>query len=365
MAARQQPGPTTWNSPSGSLMPPGTLNQKSLLPMKVFELTDRAVLESSIAQKRCFSCGGPPSDGIGEHVIPKWLQNKCLLFDEHLTLLNGTSIPYRNLTVPCCTECNTGYLSKIENSVQPIFQRGDVASDEEKLALARWLAKILIGLLVKETSLLFDRSRPDSGTIVDPSLIDELRHCHFVMQSARKTTSFRCLHSEFPFSMYFYRVPNYRKNHEFDFSTNVAGQSVSIRIGQLGAIFINDGGFQMEVGPKGPFALLGAELSEIQFREISARVHYKAALRDATHFYLTVEDEESIQIEQLYVRSFSGYLPGSTELQIFQNWDEIGLSYAMSAYMGVDRSMILDEETQACRTSLVDQEGKLIAWPED
>jgi len=174
--------------------------------MKVLELTDRAVLESSIAKKRCFACGGLPSSGIGEHVIPKWLQNKLLLFDERLTLTNGTTIPYRNLTVPCCIECNTGFLSKIENSVQPVFHRGGVSSDEEKLALARWLSKILIGLLVKETSLLIDRSKPSLGTIVEPAFIDELRHCHFVMQSARKTTSFRCLHSEFPFSLYSYRV---------------------------------------------------------------------------------------------------------------------------------------------------------------
>lgn len=255
--------------------------------MKVFELTDRAVLESSIAEKRCFACGGPPSSGTGEHVIPLWLQNKLLLFDERLTLSNGTCIPYRNLTVPCCENCNTGFLSKIENSVRSVFHQGGASSSEETLALARWLSKILIGFLVKETGLLFDRSQPSLGAIIEPGFIDELRHCHFIMQSARKTTSFRCLHSEFPFSLYSYKVSNYQKDHEFDLSTNITGQSISIRIGQLGVIFINDGGLQMEVGPKGPFGLSGSVLSETQFREISARVHCKATLRDATHFYLS------------------------------------------------------------------------------
>jgi hypothetical protein len=333
--------------------------------MKVLELTDRAVLESNIASKRCFACGGPASSGIGEHVIPKWLQNECRLFDERLTLLNGTLIPYRNLTVPCCADCNTGFLSKIESSVQPIFQRGGVMSADEKLVLARWLSKILIGILVKVTSLLFDRSSPNAGPIVDPGFIDELRHCRFVMQSARKPTSFRCLHDAFPFSLYCYNVSNYRKGHEFDLSTNVAGQSVAIRVRQLGAIFINDGGLQMEVGSKGPFGLSGAELSEIQFKEISARVHYKAALRDATHFYLTFENEASIQLEQLHVRSFSGYLPGSRELQIFRDWNEDELSYALSAYMGMDRSEIFDEETQTCRTALFDLIGRLTDRSDD
>jgi hypothetical protein len=243
-------------------------------------------------------------------------------------------------------------LSNIESTVQPLLRRGHVAHDEEKLALARWLSKILLGILVKETSLLFDRSQPDRGSIVDSGMIDDLRHCHFVLQSARKPTSFICLHGEFPFSFYSYRVPEYRRGHEFDLSTNVAGQSVAIRVGQLGAIFINDGGFQMHVGSKGPFELSGADLSEIQFREISARVHYKAALRDATHFYLTFENEDVIQVEQLHVKSFSGLLPGSDELRIFRDWNEAELSHAMSAYMRVDLSMIFDDETQTCRTTL-------------
>jgi hypothetical protein len=90
--------------------------------MKVLELTDRAVSENSIAAKRCFACGGSSSSGSGEHVIPKWLQHECRLFDERLTLLNGTYIPYRNLTVPCCIDCNTGFLSNIESTVQPLLR---------------------------------------------------------------------------------------------------------------------------------------------------------------------------------------------------------------------------------------------------
>jgi hypothetical protein len=320
--------------------------------MKIMELTDRAVAESSIAARKCFACGGPSSSGSGEHVVPKWLQNECRLFDERLTLLNGTQIPYRKLTVPCCIECNTGFLSNIETAVQPLFRRGDVMHREERLALARWLSKILIGVLVKETSLLFDRSQPHRGSIIDPGIIDDLRQCHFVLQSARKPTSFVCLHGDFPFSFYSYKVREYRNGREFDLSTNVAGQSIAIRVGQLGAIFVNDGGFQMHVGSKGPFELAGAELSEIQFREIAARVHYKASLRDATHFYLTFENDERIQVEQLHVKSFSGYLPASDELRIFRDWDEAELGHAMSAYMRVDRSMIFDEETRACRTTL-------------
>jgi hypothetical protein len=78
---------------------------------------------------------------------------------------------------------------------------------------------------------------------------------------ARKLTSFACLHGDLPFSLYSYQVPAYSEGHGFDLSTNIAGQSIAIRVGPLGAIFINDGGLQMEAGAKGPFDLAGAELS--------------------------------------------------------------------------------------------------------
>jgi hypothetical protein len=171
--------------------------------MNILELSAAAVSESKIAEGMCFACGGTPSTGSGEHVIPKWLQRKFKLFDERLTLINGTLIAYRNLTIPCCENCNTGFLSKIEGAVQPIFEHGAVNSYDEKLALGRWLSKILIGFLVKETSLASDRAKPELGPIFRPDLIDELHHCHFVLQSARKPTSFRCLHGDLPFSLYF------------------------------------------------------------------------------------------------------------------------------------------------------------------
>jgi hypothetical protein len=333
--------------------------------MKVLELTDRAVRESSITEKRCFACGGPPSSGIGEHVFPKWLQKQFQLFDKRLTLINGTLIPYRKLTVPCCIDCNTGFLSQIESSAQAIIQRGAILSANDELTLARWLSKILIGILVKETGLAFNRSKPDVGSILHPAIIDELHHCHFVMQSARKPTTFRCLHGKFPFSLYSYSVPTYTKGREFDLSTNLYGQSIAIRLGPLGVIFINDGGLQLEVGKRGPFGLLGSELSELHFREIAARVHYKAALRDATHSYITSENDEFIQVEQMHVKSFSGYLPGGRELRIFRDWDEAEFSHAMAAYMGVDRSKVFDEKTQTCGTTLFDAHGNLIAGQRD
>ncbi|NEI74302.1 hypothetical protein GR212_32625 [Rhizobium lusitanum] len=318
--------------------------------MFALEVSRAAVSEANIRAKQCFACGRTPTTGAGEHVIPKWLQSKLGLFDERLTLLNGTQIPYRSLTVPCCAECNNGFLSAIEREVHPIFTRGTLIAGDE-LVLGRWLSKILIGILVKETSLSFDRTKPSRGSIVEPEFLDELQHCHFIMQSGRKPTLFRCLHGGYPFSLYHYQIADSDAD-TFDLSTNVYGQSISIRIGALGVVFVNDGGLQLHIGAKGPFGLSGATVTPVQFAELSARIHFKAALRDATHFYLTFENDQVVQIEQLHVKSFSGYIPGTDELQIFRGWDEEQFSYALAAYTRIPRSELFDEAARVCRTSL-------------
>jgi hypothetical protein len=106
---------------------------------------------------------------------------------------------------------------------------------------------------------------------------------------------------------------------------------VAMRVGRLGVIFVSDGGLQMHFGPRGPYALSGSTVTEAQFSEIAARVHYKAALRDATHLYLTFENDEFMQIEQVRVESYSGLIPGSEESRIFRDWNEAEFSYALQA----------------------------------
>ncbi|MEI2300520.1 hypothetical protein [Ensifer sp. MJa1] len=318
--------------------------------MFALEASSAAINEANIRARQCFACGRAPTNGAGEHVIPKWLQSKLRLFDERLTLLNKTQIPYRNLTVPCCAECNNGFLSRIEHAVEPIFNRGTLIEGDE-LVVGRWLSKILIGILVKETGLASDRINPHRGPIVDPAFVEEFHHCHFVMQSARKPTSFRCLDSEFPFSLYHYPILD-DGSDTFDLTTNVFGQSIALRTNTLGVVYINDGGLQLYVGPKGPFGLSGSAVTPTQFAELSARIHYKAALRDATHSYLTAEDDRTLQLEQVRVKSFSGFIPGTDEVQIFKDWNEEQFSYALEAYTRTPRSEIYDAESGQCRTTL-------------
>ena len=147
---------------------------------------------------------------------------------------------------------------------------------------------------------------------------------------------------------------------KFDLSSNVFGQSVAIRIGELAVIFISDGGLQQDIVPKGPFSLLGATVSEYQFRELAARIHYKAALRDATHTYLTSESERNISIDQISVRPYSNQILKNGDMRVFRDWDEKVLSEVIEKYSLVNMTDIFDEDTGKCRTILIDENGKLL-----
>jgi hypothetical protein len=299
-------------------------------------------------------------------VIARWLQREYGLYDKKLTLLNGTLIRYRQLTVPCCADCNTGYLSGLETRVQAIVSKGEVADQYEAMEVGRWLAKTLVGILVRETGLFLDRSAPALGKIAPADILEDFRHCHLVLQSGRKRMRFEGLHGPYPFSLYWYRISE--PEDAFDLSTNLGGQSIAMRVGRLGMAFINDGGLQMENGPGGPFGLNGATVSTAQFAELAARIHYKSTLRDATHAYVHTETPDELTMMQTSVRPFTGLLP-SGETKIFDDWNEADFSRVAEVITGLPRAVFYDEATGArgtCLGSLLgenfigDDPGKLV-----
>lgn len=289
----------------------------------VLSLIDRAASGRVFTGGQCFACGGEPTAGQGEHVIPRWTQRRFGLFNQTLTLVNGSRIPYRQLTIPCCESCNNGFLRDIENAVIAFLESPQFRDPGPRVTLGRWLCKIFIGLLVKETTLLVDRRDPSKGSILSQDFVEEFRHAQLILQSARKRTIFHSLHGPHPFTLYMYRIEPDDDFGEFDLSTNLVGQSIAVRLGPVGVVFVNDGGLQYEAGRKGPLDLDGRRLHPVQFSEVVARVHYKAALRYATHSYTSFETPNEIVVDQVSVRPFSNVRLEGGAMQIFQSWDDI------------------------------------------
>lgn len=327
----------------------------------VIRIVERATSAETIEGRRCFACGGPPSTGQGEHVMPLWLQNRFGLLDQRLTLLNGTLLPYRQLTVPCCQTCNNGILRGLENRVIEILEKSGEFSDADRLILAQWLCKMFLGILVKESSLAFDRRDPSKGNIVPAALLEEFHHLQLLLQSARKTTAFRCLHGAFPCTIFAYRILADPGFGDFDLSTHFGGQSIAIRFGTIGAIFVNDGGLQLHAGEKGPWGVDGLELHPLQFSEIAARAHYKSSLRDATHRYTSWETPTSLTIEQMSVMPMNQTRLPDGDMQIFRQWQNSECAELIARHCGCHVEDIYDETNDGLATVVVDENDELIS----
>src|SRR4051812_45829919 len=85
--------------------------------------------EPQFGREFCFLCGTSlaAERATDEHVFPKWMQECFALWDQKLTLLNRTTIPYRQVTIPCCGACNSEHLGKVEMQMQQACAEGKQA----------------------------------------------------------------------------------------------------------------------------------------------------------------------------------------------------------------------------------------------
>jgi hypothetical protein len=133
----------------------------------------------------CFLCAREldETNRTREHVFPKWLLERCALWDAELSLLNRTSIRYRHLTIACCTQCNNERLAPLESEIAAAFAEGPEAVrnlDPDRLFV--WLAKFYYGLLFRELTLLLTRSDLAQGPIVTEELLREYGIHHLLMR---------------------------------------------------------------------------------------------------------------------------------------------------------------------------------------
>ncbi|MBT9187620.1 hypothetical protein [Zobellia russellii] len=123
---------------------------------------------SEFKTENCFLCGHKIEGKITrEHVFPKWLQKQFDLWDKTISITNDTTIQYKNLTVPCCSKCNNEHLSTMESDFQKLLKKGfkELTNIDEQV-IFNWCGKILYATRHKELSLLYDRKKPELGSII-------------------------------------------------------------------------------------------------------------------------------------------------------------------------------------------------------
>ena len=281
----------------------------------------------------CFLCARSLTQlgSTSEHVIPRWAQRRYYLWDQSITLLNKSSIPYRYLTVPCCEECNKYHLQPIENLVLAASEQGAVAvRGLPKRVLFLWLGKILYGLLYREVLLPFDRSQPEQGSIVSETVLAHYVHHLRLLQEARgklEAVDFTP-GSVFVFNTQIPREPKL----QWDFIDDINHLTIGIRIGKVGIVAaLADGGAQ-EMSPIVPQDVFELPLHPLQFREVCATIAYRAttATRTAKH----------ITIEGMPHKTYQLPLMGWSLKPLFEEWNAANYAKYLAFYLDLDYSEV-------------------------
>lgn len=238
----------------------------------------------------CFLCGRhlEAYGQTDEHVVPQWAQRRYGLWDQQIVLLNGTSLPYRQLTVPCCEECNRYRLKPVEDSMSQTVDLGRgsvVALPREVIFL--WLGKIFYGILYRELMLLLKRDDPSSGRIITQDFIHRYRMHRFFLQQARGLVDLQDFH---PGSIFIFDAqPLPDKRMHWDLTDNVDSVFIMVRVGKVALMgALADGGAQqLEEEIYKEFYSLS--LHPLQIRELCARIAYRSMSATRVPKYLTVE----------------------------------------------------------------------------
>jgi hypothetical protein len=305
-------------------------------------------------RNRCFYCGRLlRGQNSREHVFPKWLQEKFNLWDQTIHLLNGTTIQYSKLTVPCCKPCNNTHLSKLENRVKKALFGPIGVAREHGSDVFVWAMKILVGIVYAERLLPLQRSKPRGRTIFPIEWRDSLSMTHVFVQALDLKITFEAEgRLRIPGSVFVFNLKQYRNSlGHFHFRDDLQTRAVFMRLGNRGVIAVADGGaIDIDIGNivrrDGSI-----KLHPIQFDELGARVFYKASLFNRVPKYVTSFTRNRYHIMQLP-------LAGLSSKPVFDPWDHGRYAHHLAAFLQVPVDRIASPDRSLVSTFLYDATGK-------
>ena len=254
--------------------------------------------ERDFSTDHCFVCGAllNAENKSVEHIYPKWLQKKFNLSSQKITLLNQSKIFYRNLTIPCCKQCNNHMSDRIEKPMERAVSEGySSVISLDKNIIFQWLNKLSYGLLYKEAMLLVDRKRHDKGYIISSTFLQALTMRYVFLKSIIDDTEF----IESPFSLLIFRLKLSDKISYWA-SDSIFTSSFCMFLGKVGIVAnLQDNKFNERFfrESKKMCPLLDEELHYLQFIEVCAKFTYKSSLlRGTPNYFLVAKEGKSEQI---------------------------------------------------------------------
>lgn len=298
----------------------------------------------------CFLCGTDLNitNKTLEHVIPRWAQSRYNLWDQKISLLNGTEINYRNLTIPCCSSCNNNFLQPIENKILKSIDKGVSAVRKlDRETVFYWLGKIYFGLMYKEMFLFEDQRNPKGGTILTSEYIKSFNAHYMFLQGIRKLHRFK---EFFPASIYIVetQVPS-KTEEQWDFLDNHLRMFISCRLGKVGIIAVlQDGGITKQL-EEHLSEFFKVPLHPIQFRELSAKIFFKSTLINRTPKYISNDIGDRAETIQLPIM-------GLSNKPIFDDWDNDEYAKVLSLFTQSSLEFTNPEPGKVW-TWMIDEEG--------
>lgn len=298
----------------------------------------------------CFLCATSLTEveTSSEHVIPRWAQKRYDLWNQEFVLLNRTTIPYRQLTVPCCADCNKYQLQPIETSIsQAVLQGPEAVRKLGDNILFLWLGKIFYGLLYRELFLLLDIKEKNEDTIASPDMVAAYETLLFFLQQARGKVQ---IVDFCPGSIFVFETQKPKPmGLQWDFCDSTDTMFIAIRMGNVGIIgVLGDGGAQMQYASAYK-NIMDLQLHPIQFRELCAHFAYRATLATRTPKYIIVQDIPHKVIQMP--------LGGLSSKPFFEDWELPVYSKFLSYYTGCPQEHCFDPPNKVL-TFLYDELGR-------
>lgn len=313
-----------------------------------------AVLKRQFGPSTCFLCGCRLGrrNRADEHVVPKWVQKRYKLTDQQLHLLNGTTMPYRQLTIPCCFACNNNHLQPLERRIsRAVFAGPSAVRALDHHDLFLWLGKIFYGLLYRQLFLPWDRSGKTRGKITNKAILKRYEMHHLFLQSARMPVRF------VDFSPASILVVHTQEPNDarlaWDFRDELNTMCIACRMGSVGLIAVlQDGGAQQPIFPL--LRLRRRHLHPLQFREVMAQVMYRAMLLNRTPKYLIADGSPSTVIQMP--------LGGFSTKPLYNDWDHNHYAQVLSQITRVPLTDLFRPPDQVM-TWLLHPDGKAKSLP--
>lgn len=156
------------------------------------------------------------------------MQNRFNLWNQKITIPNGTQITYKQLIIPACNDCNNIVFGKLEQKM-----KYSKASDIE---IWQWANKIHFGLWYKDGILNYDRKKPGvkiSDVYQANDVLKQSRHFLLCVRGG-----FNC--DPNPFGSVF--TFEFEEEQPFNFVHLLSSSSIYICLGNVAyIIFVTDG----------------------------------------------------------------------------------------------------------------------------